>query len=109
MNVLFICNQNQHRSRTAELLFRDKFNTRSAGLYNETPVTESEIKWADLIFVMEDFQREVLAERFPKIYMQKRIVSLGIPDEFFFNQPELIELLKKRVKQLMPKIIEATH
>jgi len=52
MNILFICNQNQNRSKTAEELFKDRFNTRSAGLYNEKPVTEKQISWADVIIVM---------------------------------------------------------
>ena len=43
MKVLFICNQNQNRSKTAELIFKDKFESRTAGLYNETPVTKEQI------------------------------------------------------------------
>ncbi|MBI3051207.1 hypothetical protein HYY74_02010 [Candidatus Woesearchaeota archaeon] len=43
MNVLFICNQNRNRSKTAEMLFKAPYTTRSAGLYNEKPVTEAEI------------------------------------------------------------------
>ncbi|MBI4451459.1 hypothetical protein HY642_05775 [Candidatus Woesearchaeota archaeon] len=57
MKVLFICNQNQHRSKTAEDLFKDTFNTKSAGLYNSTPVTEEQLSWADVVLVMEDEQR----------------------------------------------------
>lgn len=100
MKVLFLCNQNLHRSKTAEEVFRDRFETRSAGLFNETPVNESDISWADAVVVMEDFQREEIARRFPKEYMKKRIVSLSIPDMFHFNQPELIALLKSRMKEL---------
>ena len=97
MKVLFICNQNQNRSKTAELLFKDQFETRSAGLYNESPVTAEQIEWADLIVVMEDLQRNELSKRFPKLYMQKKIVSLSIDDVYFFNQPELIDVLKLKV------------
>ncbi len=35
MKVLFICNQNENRSKTAEELFKGKFETTSAGLYKE--------------------------------------------------------------------------
>ena len=100
MKVLFICNQNQHRSKTAEKLFKDRFQTKSAGLFNEKPVTEKHISWADLVVVMEDSQRSEIAKRFPKQYMQKRILSLDIPDVFHFNQPELIDALKSKVDEL---------
>lgn len=101
MNVLFICNQNKNRSKTAEELFKNEFKTKSAGLFNETPVNESQINWADVIFVMEDFQISEVAKRFPKQYLQKRILSLNIPDCYHFNQPELVESLKNKTKQLL--------
>ena len=31
MKVLFICNQNQNRSKTAENMFKGKFETKSEG------------------------------------------------------------------------------
>lgn len=101
MRVLFVCNQNKHRSRTAEEVFKEFFETKSAGLYNEKPVSESELSWADTIAVMEEEQRIELAKRFPQVVMQKRIVSLGIPDVFRFNQPELIDALKSKVNELL--------
>lgn len=106
MNILFICNQNQHRSKTAEHLFKDRFNTKSAGLYNTKPVTEKELSWADTIIVMEDFQRTEIGKRFPKLYLQKRILSLSIPDEFHYNQPELINLLNSRMDDLFEPLIK---
>ncbi len=101
MKVLFICNQNQNRSKTAEEIFKGTFTTRSAGLYNERPVTENEIAWADLIVVMDDAQRAELAKRFPNHYLLKRIVSLDVPDVFRYQQPELVELLKTRVEEVL--------
>jgi len=100
MKVLFICNQNQHRSKTAEELFKDKFKTKSAGLFNENPVKASELEWADKIIVMEDIQRSEIAKRFPKQYMQKQILCLDIPDVYHYNQPELIKILKSEVSRL---------
>ncbi len=100
MKVLFICNQNENRSKTAEQLFKDRFKTKSAGLFNYKPVTESQIKWADAIIVMEDRQRTEIAKRFPKQYMHKRILSLNIPDIFTYNQPKLIDLLKSKINDL---------
>lgn len=102
MKLLFICNQNQNRSKTAEHLFKDKYETRSAGLYNEHPVTESDMEWADIILVMEDTQRQELSKRFPKMYLKKQILSLNIPDTYYYNQPSLLQILNER-------LIEAIH
>ncbi len=96
MKLLFICNQNKNRSKTAEEIFKDKFETKSAGLYNISPVTENQISWADKIVVMEDFQRSEIAKRFPKQYIKKQIISLEIPDIYNYNNPELIKMLKSK-------------
>ena len=101
MKVLFICNQNENRSKTAEELFKDRFETKSAGLFNDKPLKESQIKWADTIIVMEDRQRTEIAKRFPKQYMQKRILSLDVPDVFNYNNPKLIDLLKSKIDRLI--------
>jgi len=106
MNVLFVCNQNQNRSKTAEEIFKDKFNTKSAGLYNSRPVTEKEISWADTIIVMEEAQRGEIARRFPKQYMLKRILSLDIPDIYSYNQPGLIEALNTKIDELFEPLIK---
>lgn len=106
MNVLFICNQNQNRSKTAAELFSSQFNTLSAGLYNEEPVNEKQVSWADLIIVMEESQRKELAKRFPKHYMKKRILSLGIPDIYSYQQPELVKAIKASMKELVEPIIK---
>lgn len=97
MKVLFICNQNQHRSKTAEDIFKDKFDTKSAGLFNEKPLTEEELSWADVVACMEDFQRQEIAKRFPKQYLQKKIIALNIPDMFQYGQKELIDLLNHQL------------
>lgn len=100
MKVLFICNQNKNRSKTAEDVFKERFETKSAGLYNEKPVTKKQLSWADIIVVMEDAQRAEIAKRFPEIYMQRRILTLNIPDTYYHNQPELVRLLKSKVSEL---------
>ena len=100
MNVLFVCNQNQNRSKTAKELFKGRFQTKSAGLYTENPLTRKELSWADTVMVMESQQRSEIAKRFPKLYMQKRILSWDIPDIYHFNQPELIKVLKSKIDEL---------
>jgi len=101
MKVLFICNQNQNRSKTAEEVFKTRFITKSAGLFNERPVSAKELVWADIICVMTDEQRTEIADRFPRQYMKKQIISLDIPDLYHYYQPELVELLNTKVNELI--------
>lgn len=96
--VLFICNQNKNRSKTAESLFKHKFDTKSAGLYNLKPVTAKELSWADVIMVMDEGQRSEIAKRFPELYVQKRILSLEVPDSYSYNDPKLIKVLESKMK-----------
>lgn len=101
MKILFICNQNQNRSKTAQEIFSNKFETKSAGLYNNKPVTKKQLEWADIIIVMEDSQRTEIAKRFPEQYIKKQILSLNIPDIYFYNDQNLIDLLKDKVNELL--------
>jgi predicted protein tyrosine phosphatase len=100
MKALFVCNQNQNRSKTAEMLFSKEFETKSAGLYTDIPLNKSQLKWADVVVVMEDSQRTEISKRFPKEYLEKKIVSLNIPDTYYFNQPELVKILKSKLSIL---------
>ena len=101
MDILFICNQGKNRSKTAAQLFSGRFQTASAGLYSNTPVTETQLAQADVIIVMEEKHRTEIAERFPRVYLQKRILVLGIPDVYRYGQPELVQLLKVTMTGLL--------
>lgn len=101
MKVLFVCNQNENRSKTAEKIFQKKFETKSAGLFNDNPISEEDMSWADKVIVMEEFQRSELAERFPKQYMKKQILSLNIPDIYQFDQPELVNILNSKISEIL--------
>ena len=76
------------------------FLTKSAGLYNERPLSERELEWADVVVVMEDHQRSEIARRFPVQYMKKRVLSWNIPDVYHYNQPELIALMQERITEI---------
>jgi len=103
MKILFICNQGHNRSRTAEALFRSRFQTDSAGLCSDSPVTKLQLCWADIIIVMENAQRAEIGKRFPDIYLQKKILVLGIEDVYCYNQPELIEALRSKMCDMPEK------
>jgi len=102
MKVLFVCNQNQNRSKTAKELFKRSFITRSAGLYCKKPLSDSQLSWADLIIVMEESQRTEISKRFPAHYLKKQILSLDVPDIYKYNQQELINILNEKIVDLQP-------
>lgn len=106
MRLLFICGRNRLRSPTAEQLFSGigGVETRSAGLSPdaESPLTAEDIEWADLIFVMEESHRSKLNREFAALLKGKRVVCLGIADDFQFMQSELVDLLWDRVPQSVP-------
>jgi predicted protein tyrosine phosphatase len=63
----------------------------------ENPLTPELVEWAEVIFVMEKQHERKLSAKFKPHLGGKRIVCLGIPDNFAFMQPELIDLLEARV------------
>lgn len=106
MNILFICSKNQWRSPTAELLFADRegINTLSAGTRKDAQcVVDNELlKWADLVLVMESKHLNRLSAHFPATMRYKKTHVLGIPDNYRFNDPALIELLEQKVQPYLP-------
>jgi predicted protein tyrosine phosphatase len=99
--ILFICSQNRLRSPTAEQVFSldEGLEVRSAGLDKDAMNTLSsdDVKWADIIFVMEKSHRNKLSRKFKEFVRGKRVISLNIPDDYQFMDPALIELLKGSV------------
>ncbi len=105
LHLLFICSQNKWRSRTAEDLFRNRpgYTAKSAGTEAgaRVRVTEGLLGWADLIFVMEAKHRDYLQARFPDALAGKRLICLRIPDDFTYNDPELIDLLESALSSFI--------
>jgi len=105
-HILFLCSQNKLRSPTAEAIFADHpaIDVDSAGLNNdaEVPLTEEQIRWADLIIVMEKTHRNRLNRKFKNVLAGKRIAVLDIPDEYDYMDPSLIALLKTRCASYIP-------
>jgi predicted protein tyrosine phosphatase len=99
--ALFICSQNRLRSPTAEQVFANYpgVDTDSAGISNDADVVLSpeQIEWATIIFVMEQVHRKKLAQKFHRHLNGKKVICLGIPDDYDFMQPELVAILKKTV------------
>lgn len=111
MHLLFVCGRNQSRSPTAERLFDGVcgVEARSAGVSPDAdePLTADLIEWAELIFVMEPTHRTKLNRAFGTALRGKRIVNLGVPDQFDFMDDELIRILWERVPRSVPALATA--
>jgi predicted protein tyrosine phosphatase len=104
-NVLFVCSKNQWRSPTAEKIYSEHplLNVKSGGTASSArhSVNAADIKWADLIIVMEDKHKSHLVTKFPGDLRYKQIYILDIPDEYRFMDPQLIEELRIAVDPLL--------
>ncbi len=106
-HVLFVCSQNRLRSPTAEQVFSSwpGIEVASAGTdpSADQPISPELLLWADTIFVMESAHRRKIAARFKTSLKDQRLIVLGIPDNYRFMEPALIELLKQRVTRYLPQ------
>ena len=100
-NLLFICSRNQWRSPTAEAIWRKQpdFNAKSAGTSPRAKktVSSADIRWADMIFVMEQKHKNRLKADFTRMLDHKPIHVLDIPDEYKYMDPELVQELESVV------------
>ena len=100
-NVLFLCSRNQWRSPTAEHVWRrhPAISVRSAGtsVGAKRKVSADDVRWADVIFVMEEKHKSRLLAAFPRSMLGKPIHVLDIPDAYAYMDPELVELLEAAV------------
>lgn len=88
---------NKQRSVTAERLYRNdaRLEVRSAGVRAEAlrRVTEDDLKWADVVFVMEREHKVWIKTRFEECDLPP-IEVLDIPDEYECMAPELQHILR---------------
>lgn len=109
MNILFICSRNQWRSPTAEQVWRNVFapypgfTIRSAGTSPRArrTVTAADIRWADVIFAMEDKHRQRLQAQFGPLLQGRSLRLLGIPDHYRYQDPELVEMLEAEAEAFL--------
>ena len=105
LRVLFICSRNQWRSPTAEQVWKKHpgLMVRSAGVSKAARrrLTVADLRWADLILVMEEQHKARIRAEYRDEVRYKRMHVLDIPDDYTFMQPELVEVLKLKVEPLI--------
>jgi len=108
MRVLFVCTGNVCRSRVAEALFRELtgpdggHEARSAGTApgpSGRPLTEADLRWADVVCVMEPAHQAYIADRWADAAPKVRV--LGIPDAYAPGDPVLRERLLTEILGLL--------
>lgn len=104
--VLCVCSAGLLRSPTmANTLHQEYgYNTRACGSSEDfalIPITEALVFWADeIVFVNKDNYKDVLHEEgYVDILREKRVVVLDIPDQFSWNEEELVEIIKEQYKR----------
>lgn len=101
MNLLFVCSRNQWRSPTAEQVWRryPGIQARSGGTSANArhPVSIEDIRWADVIFVMEEKHKARLQAGFRQALAGKPLHVLDIPDEYRYMDAELVGILQEAV------------
>ena len=103
--ILFICSRNQWRSPTAEQIFRKHplMFVRSAGTSPNArhKVSADDIRWANVIFVMEEKHKSQLVAEFSRMIEGERIHVLELPNVYKYVGPELVEQLEPSVAAIL--------
>jgi len=97
-HILFVCAMNQWRSPTAVAIYAkdQRLEVKSAGISKNARkrINHDDIKWADLILVMEEKHKKRIKEQFNDIELP-RIESLDIPDIYGNMDEELQDLIRQ--------------
>lgn len=100
LRVLFVCAPNQWRSPTAEHLYRNdaRLQVRSAGVRADARrrVSQSDLDWADVVFVMDREQKRWIQEHYRSLPLPD-IRILDVPDEFTYLDPRLQAALRAAI------------
>ncbi len=98
--ILFVCNYNEVRSRTAEIVYKEKYDVKSCGLKFNSRIRCDyySFLWADLIIVMEKEQKNFIIKEYPEFKSKIRV--LGINSNYHFMETELINKIKEKMKSL---------
>ena len=110
LRVLFVCALNQWRSPTAEQLYKSdaRLEVRSAGIRSgaKRRISQSDLEWADVVFVMDQEQRRWIAEQFRQVGLPP-IRLLDIPDNYPYMHLVLQEALRAAIDPEIEAILSS--
>ena len=105
--VVFVCSMGILRSATGARLYAHKYNTRTAGTWDDALVTLTDklILWANqLVFVNQENYAQALRkwenDEDMVLTIQDKAVVLNIPDNFEHMHPELINAFNNQYERL---------
>ncbi len=108
MNVLFICSKNLWRSPTAERVYCNdpRLAVRSRGLSPKAArrISPNDLRWADLVFVMEHEHLAKLRSQHRSALGQRPVHVLEIPDQYPLMDPRLIALIQQGVEAYLGEL-----
>lgn len=64
-------------------------------------VSQADVVWADVIFLMEHKHKSRLAAEFNRAMQYKTVHVLDIPDDYRFMDPELVDIFERAVPPLL--------
>lgn len=104
--VVFVCSMGILRSATAARIYAHKYNTRSAGSWEDAliPLSDNLITWADQIVFVNKENYEQAQGRFEDDEalvntIRDKAVVLNIPDNYEHMHPELIKSFEEQYER----------
>jgi predicted protein tyrosine phosphatase len=109
--VLCVCSAGLLRSPTAAWVLSHEpynFNTRAAGSDEDfalIPVDEVLLTWAELVVCMDGRQAAHVRALLKTLKLSDppKVISLDIPDQFRYRDPELVNLIRERYDERTAK------
>ncbi len=106
-HVLFVSSNDRWRSPTAERIYRrdTRLEVRAGGMEDgaKNKISKADVKWADVILVMESKHRDRLLRQYRDLDGDAVIV-LHIQDEFKYMDSNLVDLLHSTVEPIFESI-----
>lgn len=100
MKVLFVCSEARALSPTAAQIFAEwpGLRTDFGGVARDADdvVSAEQIRWSDVIMVMERRHQTRLAEKFGSLLTGKKVLVLDIRDRYTFMEAGLIDELNEK-------------
>jgi predicted protein tyrosine phosphatase len=99
MNVLFLCNQGENRSRTSSEMWAKMYpehRVKYAGFYNN--VDDQLLDWADKIIVFERQHEDELKSRGYSYWGKS--YNISVDDLYVYNSNQLKALLREKLKMI---------